>query len=1012
MRRNFPRVCSGPLLLLGASLFCASGLIAQTGAWFIDTVAGTDRPVNDGPRATQALLDLPGSVVVDSNGNVIFADTGNHRVRQISPNGSITTIFGTGVPGYSGDGGPAAAAQIVSPQGLALDGKGNLYVTDYSAHVIRKIDSTGMVTTIAGTGVAGSSGSGGKATAARLNGPYALAFDLVGNLYVAEDLNNAVRRITPDGNIVTFASGINNPEGLAVDSANFVYISAWGDQRVVKVSPSGSMTVVAGSGNYGFAGDNASATAASLAGPQGLAIDSSGVLWICDSGNNRIRKVTTAGTIQTAIGSGYSGLTNFTVDPTSGAVYLPNGVFVDAKGTVYWSEAGNNRIRSYSASNKQLLDLAGSVSPLKATGGPTSLLLYNPFSAATDAAGNIYIADTTNHVIRKITPAGVSSIVAGTGAPALDGEVGQATALSLASPQGVSVDAQGNLYIADTGNGRVRKVDTTGRMTTLMGAGQGLPFPGTFDANDFLFAPTAVVPDGNGGFVVVDEIFGIVATVNAVGTVDLIRTASVNFLTLPIGIAVSGRNIFIADTFANRVLLFDGTNISVAAGNGIPGYGGDGKAAIYANLLLPTGVAVDSKGNLYIADTGNNVIRMVDTTGKISTIAGTGQAGFSGDKGPAASAQFANPTSVSVDASGNLLVTDRLNQRIRQLKFLQVAPDLTLTTDAVTKSANHGATVTVNLTLASVGGFAGTATLSSTGPAGVTVQFAPASPITVAAGQSVSVVATAQIPASLTPGSYTLGINVVSGSVQHSVSVALTVTNLPQFPSAGVVSAASGSGNGVSPGEIVAVYGQDLGPASLALGTFDANNILSNTVGGTQVLFDGKPAPLIYSVAGQLSAIVPYAVAGKTSTQVQVLYNGKSSPMITVPVVDAAPGIFNVPGGSQAAALNADLSVNNTANPAAKGSVIVLFATGEGQTSPAGVDGKIATDTFPKPVLPVTVTIGGAPAQVLYYGAAPFEVAGVLQINAMIPATVASGPAPVVVQVGTRTSAMSTIAVQ
>lgn len=1007
MRLFLHRLRQGSLLFL-----TAAGLFAQTGAWFVDTIVGTDRPVNDGPKATQALLNTPGSVVVDGNGNVIFADTGNHRVRQISPNGSISTIFGTGIPGYSGDGGPAAVAQVVSPQGLALDTRGNLYVSDYAAHVIRKIDLNGMVSTIAGTGSAGNSGSGGKAAAARLNGPYALAFDFVGNLYVAEDLNNAVRRITPDGNIVAFVSGITNPEGLAVDSANFVYVSSWGDQKVVKVSPSGSISLMAGNGNYGFSGDNALATSATLAGPQGLAIDAAGALWICDSGNNRIRKVNAAGNIMTAIGSGYSGLTNFTLDPTSGAVYLPGAVFIDGKGTIYWSEAGNNRIRSYSASAKQLNDLAGSVSPLKATGGPTSLLLYNPFSAATDAAGNIFIADTTNHVIRKITPGGVSGIVAGTGVPALDGEVGPATSLSLASPEGVSVDAQGNLYIADTGNGRVRKVDTTGRMTTLMGAGQGLPFPGTFDANDFLFTPTGVLPDGNGGFIVVDQIFGIVATVNTVGTVDLIRTASVNYLTFPAGIALSGKNLYIADTFANRVLLFDGTNISVVAGNGTAGYAGDGKLAIYANLQLPNGVAVDSKGNLYIADSGNSVIRMVDPAGKITTIAGTGQAGFSGDKGPAASALFAYPTSVAVDPSGNLLVADRLNQRIRQLKFLQVAPDLMLTTDAATKSANHGTNATFNLTLASVGGFAGTATLSATAPAGVTFQFAPASPITVAAGQSVSVTATAQLPASLAPGSYTVAINVASGNVQHSVSVALTVTNLPQFPSAGVVSAASGLGNGVSPGEIVAVYGQDLGPSSLALGTFDADNVLSNTVGGTQVLFDGKPAPLIYSVAGQLSAIVPYAVAGKTSTQVQIQYNGKSSPMIQVPVVDAAPGIFNVPGSSQAAALNADLSVNNSGTPAAKGSVIVLFATGEGQTNPGGVDGKIATDTFPKPVLPVTVTIGGTAAQVLYYGAAPFEVAGVLQINAMIPAAVASGAVPVVVQVGTRTSATSTIAVQ
>lgn len=995
-------------------IFMIPVLSAQTGSWFVDTVAGTDRPVNDGGRGTLALLNTPGSVVPDAAGNVIFADSGNHRVRRIAPDGTITTIAGTGIPGYSGDGGPAGAAQLVTPQGLALDAAGNLYISDYSAHVVRMLGMDGSISTVAGNGLPGNTGTGGSALAASLNGPYALAIDKAGNLYIAEDLGNLVRKVTPDGRIVAFTSErFVNPEGLAIDAAGNVYIASWGSDKIYRATPSGTVTTFAGNGNYGFSGDGGQAVGAAFASPMGITFDAAGSLWICDSSNNRIRKITSDGIIQTVIGSGSAGLNGFSGDPKAASVYTPAGVAIDTKGFVVWSEAGNNRIRSFNPGNRQITEIGGSAVPLNSTGGATSQLLFNPFSATTDTAGNLYIADSTNNVIRKITPAGVSSIFAGTGSPNYNGEVGPANTINLTHPQGVAADAQGNIYIADSGSGRVRKVDSTGRISTLMGSGSGLPFSGTFAGNAFLFTPTGVVANPAGGFVVVDQIFSIVASVDALGTIKLLPTASVNFLTYPAGIAIAGTTIYIADTFSNRILKSTPTEITVIAGTGAPGYSGDNGPAAQAKLFLPNGVAVDTKGNVYIADTLNSAIRMIDTTGKITTLAGNGKPGFSGDKGAALNAQFAFPRSVSVDSAGNIQIADTGNQRIRQLKFLVTPPDLTITTDAASKSANHGSTVPVQLALTSMGGFAGTASLSASGPGGVGFQFTPSGTLSVAVGQSVSVTANVTLPATMALGTYTLGFTVTAGTVQHTANVAFTVTNLPQFPAAGVVSAATGAGGGVSPGKIVAVYGQDLGPADLALGAFDASNTLSTLVGGTQVLFDGKAAPLIYSVAGQLSAIVPYAVAGKSSTRVQIVYNGRSSMATAVNVVDAAPGIFNIPGSAQAAALNADLSINNAGNPAAKGSVVVLFATGEGQTDPGGVDGKIATEVFPKPLLPVSVMIGGQAADILYRGAAPFQVAGVVQLNVRLPAGTASGAVPVTMQVGSRANqGMSTVAVQ
>ena len=229
----------------------------------------------------------------------------------------------------------------------------------------------------------------------------------------------------------------------------------------------------------------------------------------------------------------------------------------------------------------------------------------------------------------------------------------------------------------------------------------------------------------------------------------------------------------------------------------------------------------------------------------------------------------------------------------------------------------------------------------------------------------------------------------------------------PAFSAAGIVNAASFQAGPVAPGEIVTIFGSGVGPAALTGLRLTASGLVDNSLADTRVLFDGVAAPLIYVSAAQTSAIVPYAVAGKASTQVQIEFRGSRSGAVTLPVAAAAPGVFTLEssGRGQGAILNQDASVNGAANPAAKGSVVVLFCTGEGQTDPPGTDGKLAADVFPKPRLPVSVTIGGLPAEVLYAGAAPGLVAGVLQVNAKVPNGVASGNAvPVLLTVGNTTS--------
>ncbi len=227
----------------------------------------------------------------------------------------------------------------------------------------------------------------------------------------------------------------------------------------------------------------------------------------------------------------------------------------------------------------------------------------------------------------------------------------------------------------------------------------------------------------------------------------------------------------------------------------------------------------------------------------------------------------------------------------------------------------------------------------------------------------------------------------------------------PVLAAGGVVNAASFLAGPVAPGELVTLYGTGIGPARLANFSLQPG-FVDTLTGETTILFDGVPAPMIYASAGQTAAIVPYSVAGKATTSIVAVFQGRSSAPLVMPVTAAAPALFSADssGKGQGAILNQDNSVNTPANPAEKGSVVILFGTGEGATTPAGVDGRIATTVFPKPVQTVSVTIGGLDAPILYAGTGPFQVAGVFQINATVPAGAASGAVPVVVKVGSASS--------
>src|ERR1035437_10331608 len=613
----------------------------------IATVAGSTWlfPTSSVP-ALSAPLGALGSMAVDAKDNVYAADSGNNVVIRISPNSVLTFVAGNGAYGFSGDGGPATSASLRRPIAVTIDSADNLYILDQGNERIRKV-SGGTITTVAGNGVFGFSGDGGAATSASLWNPWGVAVDSAGNLYIADTQNNRVRKVsggtitTVAGNGVAGFSGeggpatsasLSNPWGLALDSVGNLYIADKGNNRVRKVS-GGTITTVAGNGVAGFSGEGGPATSASLSNPWGLAIDSVGNLYIADQGNHRIRRVS-GETITTVAGNGAFGFSGDEGPATSASLYEPGGVAVDSAGNLYIAEGNrittdyrNSRIRKVSGGIITTVAGNGSYRFSGDGGIVTSASLDQPQGMAVDAAGNLYIADTTNHRIRKVS-SGTITTVAGNGVGGFSGDGGPATRASLYYPQGVTVDSAGTLYIADTFNGRIRKV-SGGTITTVAGGGnQGL---------------------GDGG------------------------SATSASLNNPTGLAIdSAANLYIADWRNNRIRKVSGGTITTVAGDGSAEFSGDGGPAIRASLFAPLAVAVDSTGNLYIADSIHQRIRKV-SGGTITTVVGNGNGGgfsgggYAGDGGPATSAWLYFPSGVAVDSAGNLYIADTDNNRIRKV---------------------------------------------------------------------------------------------------------------------------------------------------------------------------------------------------------------------------------------------------------------------------------------------------------------------------------------------------------
>jgi uncharacterized protein (TIGR03437 family) len=832
--------------------------------------------------------------------------------------GIITTVAGsTWKFPDSAKGGPAVDAPLRTVSGVAVDSFGNVYAADSGNNLIVKISPEGVLSVVAGNGVA-----------AVLKGPGDVAIDGAGNLYIANTQSNVILKLDSRGLVHTVASNLNRPAGVALDAIGNVYIADTLNHRIRRVSATGVMTTVVGNGQAGFSGDGGPATSAQLNNPRGVAVDALGNIYVSDFLNNRIRKVDGSGTISTVAGSGQAGFSGDGGPATDAQLGHPWGIAIDTMGSLYVADFGNARIRKIDAAGTITTIAGGGNSGFGDGGSAMSAQVNNPWDVTVDAGGNIFIADSNNLRVRKVTPDGIITTIAGNGSADFFGDGGPATSAQLRVPDAVAVDVAGNIYVADTANNRIRKVDTAGTISTIAGTGQ----PG-FSGDD--------------------------------------GPATAARISRPRGIAVDAfGNLYIADVGNNRIRKVTHGIISTVAGTGEGGFSGDGGPALAARLLFPGAVAVDQARNLYIAESysatfdnsqppGNHRIRKMTSDGIISTVAGNGEDGFSGDGGPATSARLCFPEGIAVDAAGNLYITDSGNHRIRKVDLAG-----TITTVA---GGGHSDPE---------GGFSGDG-----GPATrAALDLSTKDYVKSGGGTAVDTVG-----------------NLYIADIENGRIRKVSSTSSPVLSGNSVVNGASFTGP-VAPGSIASVFGHflaaDIRSASSAP--------LPTELGGTSVTIAGIPAPLLYVSPSQINLQVPFEVpTGLVDFEVRTSRGIATSPLLVTPV---SPGIFLLPYQyyDQGAILTStgelaappDAIPGRPSRPARRGEIVSIYVTGLGDVTNRPATGA-PPDGLSQTVLTPAVTIGGFgrfPATVSFSGLAPLFV-GLYQVDVQVPSNAPTGVA-------------------
>lgn len=859
----------------------------------------------------------------------------------------VSTIAGGN---YFGDNGPALAAIFDQPEGLATDSAGNIYISDSLAHRVRRVAANGMVQTVAGTGAAGFTGDNGPAVSARLNAPYGIAVDRFDSLYIADLANARVRKAGPDGRIYTFAGGgtrvpgdaeripatevrLVSPRNVAIDANGGVFISDFGAHRVYRVGPDGLLGVAAGNGNAGFSGDGAMAVQARLNFPCGLAVDRQGVLYIADSGNRRVRRVY-QNFISTVAELGTTGANAL-------GLATPTGLAIDKADNLYIADGRATLVR---------IDARGLVGAVAAGGS----------EVAADGAGNLYLTRQGSRSVSKYSGGTLLNFAGVATVPDVWGDGSPAGTAQLRTPSFLARDAAGNLAFSDVFSRRVRLIDGNGVIKSVVGASADPPSP----------EPA-------------------IAQANAVS------------LARPGGVAWDTRgNLYVADFGGNRIRVVSASGEArVIAGKPDAGFSGDGGLAVDAQLSAPAGLAWTPDGSLYFADSGNQRIRRITASGLIFTVAGGGL-GKPGEEGSSVGIALEEPCGIAIGAEGTIYFTETAGNRIRMVNSsgqmvtladaktagLQYPRGLSSDKDGtlwIADSGNHRiVTLTAQGVLATV---AGTGIQGFSGDGGDPAAAEFDTPIAVLAVADGSVFISDSgnnrirklsvgSPALITPPApITAAPPPVTGNAQ-----------------AALLHSATWKESAVAPGQLATLSGQGLGPAGAVAGRV-MNGRLETTAGGTEVRFDGVPAPLLYVQERQINLQVPHSVVGRERTEVTITRNGALAARFTVAVQNVAPGILTTANGAgQAVAARDDGKLNSTDFPISPGGIFVFYITGDGQSGSNGIDGLAAAAADPTKSS-VTVEVGGYAAEVQYAGKAP-GLLGVMQVNARLnPGTRLSG---------------------
>jgi uncharacterized protein (TIGR03437 family) len=1067
-------------------------------SYTISTVAGTGW---DLPGLSANLSHLEG-LAVDGAGNVFLSLTAYSVVLRLDTSGQLSLVAGNGITGFSGDGGPATLAQLSGPTAVAVDAAGNVYIEDAGNNRIRMV-SNGVITTVAGGGL----GDNGPATNAQLSlqlGP-GLALDNAGNIYFADFTQLTRIRKVSNGTISTVAGGgylledniaatsaFITTGGIAVDSAGNVYFADLCAGRIRKVF-NGTISTVAGNGQLNPLACAApasgpatgKATGVPLDNPRAVAVDAAGNIYFTegDTGPFRVRKVSN-GNISTVAGGNsgppFGSTVADNVPATSVMLVLAvyNSIAVDTAGNLYipdeyWEvvppggyysggiEGSNNFGRLRKVSNGVITTIAGSGTD----GGPAATAQLNlPAGVAVDGAGNLYIGDSSNSVLRAVSH-GTIGTIAGSRVPGgCDCDTGQAAGVNVGDVQGIAVDSASNVYIAD---GAILRL-SQGVVSPLGSQGISINYTGVAldGAGNQYFA-------NRSGNQIQELSNGVLTTVAGTGVQGFggdNGPATGAELSSPSGIAVDGAgNVYFADTGNQRVRKISGGVITTVAGNGTAGFSGDNGPATSAELnleqgsLLPAGIAVDTPGNIFIVDSGNQRVRMV-SNGVITTVAGTGSPGYSGDGGPATSAQLYNPSGIAIDTAGKIYISDSSNGRIRALTSnctytvnptsLLIQPSGGVATIAIQTSApcswgilglpgwitlpsaTGAGAATLSLTVAANTGANRTANLIVAGQSISVTQAAGANPgctfsvspsliqippsggtftLTIQTGLSCSwsitgLPAWITLPPFLPPTVGSASIVLTVAANQNPSNIAhlfvagqpITVTQgaAPGFgPVISSVTTAAGESPVIAPNTWVEIKGASLGlPEVRTWQNSDfASNQMPTSLDSVSVTMNGESTYVYYIGLNQIDVLTPPDLA-PGPVQVIVTVATVSSPRFASLAQPLSPSLFVFNGGPYVAAARADGSLIGPASlypgsttPAKPGDIIQLFANGFGPTNVPVVSGSVSQSGTLSP-LP-SITIGGVTVAVSFAG---LVAPGEFQFNVAVPSGLADGDQSIV----------------